>query len=1144
MRIRELRLAGFKSFVDPTRMPIEPGLTGIVGPNGCGKSNLLEAVRWVMGAASAKALRADDMDSVIFAGSGGRPARETADVTIVLDDAAGRFAGDAAAETLEVTRRIRREAGSTYKINGRDARAKDVQLLFADASTGANSPALVRQGQISELIGAKPENRRRILEEAAGVAGLHARRHEADLKLRAAEANLQRVDEALKDMEAQSAALRRQARQAERYRQVAEELRRTEALLAARRWRNAGDALEVAQSGLRAAERAVAVAEERASVSARQTQEAAGRVAPANEEAMIAAAVLRGLEGKRIGLERDAEDLAAAAARRALESERLARDLKRADDDLTDARAACARLAEEGEALGAERADADDLDAARARAEAAETARTTAEAEFDRLQSAARAADEAASRAAAGVRAAKERLARIDARLAALARDIQAAPDAAALATRLAAARAEAEARAASAVAGAAAAAKAETSLVAADAEERRTREARDAALGAVQALAAEQRGLEAAAAGQGPAKTKKPAIEAMRAAPGYEKALAAVLGDDAAASLDPSEPVAWRGASLAPGACPDGVEPLAPHVEAPPALAARLAFSFLADAAEAPALQAVLGPGMRVVTREGDLYRWDGLVRRAGAGAKATAVRLEQRNRLAALAKDLEARRAQADAAEASWKTAATARDRLHGEARAARAAQPQAQAAASTAARAAASLEIELARLESAAAGLAAQQAALDEERAEAQSALADLAAAPAPAPVNPIALDAARAAMTSARAAAAEALAAKAALIRARTIRQDRRAAIARESADWARRAEEAQTRRKQFERDLARLTAETTEAAGAPERLAAAKAKLLDETIVAERRAAAAADALAQAQARAREAERQAREAQAHRSEATAARTQATAAVEEARVALRACETSAQGRDYAGLLADAGDLVESPLAAAPAVEIEKRIARLTGERDAAGSVNLRADEELSQALAAAETLVREKDDVIAAINKLRFAIGRLNGEARTRLRAAFEQVSAHFAALFATLFEGGEATLKLTDSDDPLAAGLEIYASPPGKKLAALSLMSGGEQALTATALIFAVFLANPAPLCVLDEVDAPLDDANVDRFCRMLAEMRKRTDTRFLAITHNPVTMARMDRLYGVTMAEAGVSQLVSVDLQRAAALAA
>jgi len=296
MRISELRLAGFKSFVDPTRMPIEPGLTGVVGPNGCGKSNLLEAVRWAMGAASAKALRAEDMDSVIFSGTSGRPARDQAEVTIVLEDAAGRYPGDPGADTLEVVRRIKREAGSSYKINGRDARAKDVQLLFADASTGANSPALVRQGQISELIGAKPENRRRILEEAAGISGLHARRHEADLKLRAAQANLDRVEAALKEMEAQSGALRRQAKQADRYRQIAEELRRTQALLAARLWRDAGDVLETARATQRQSERTLAAAVADAALADRRALEVDAKVGPAQEEMAIAAAVQRSLE--------------------------------------------------------------------------------------------------------------------------------------------------------------------------------------------------------------------------------------------------------------------------------------------------------------------------------------------------------------------------------------------------------------------------------------------------------------------------------------------------------------------------------------------------------------------------------------------------------------------------------------------------------------------------------------------------------------------------------------------------------------------------------------------------------------------------------------------------------------------------------
>jgi chromosome segregation protein len=220
------------------------------------------------------------------------------------------------------------------------------------------------------------------------------------------------------------------------------------------------------------------------------------------------------------------------------------------------------------------------------------------------------------------------------------------------------------------------------------------------------------------------------------------------------------------------------------------------------------------------------------------------------------------------------------------------------------------------------------------------------------------------------------------------------------------------------------------------------------------------------------------------------------------------------------------------------------IETHLFALEREREAIGLVNLRAEEESVEQATRLQTMKSERADLTGAIAKLRAGIEELNAEGRSRLLAAFEIINGHFQTLFQTLFGGGEAELRLIESDDPLEAGLEIYACPPGKRLSTMSLMSGGEQALTASALIFGVFLANPAPICVLDEVDAPLDDANVDRYCKMLEEMRRRTQTRFIAITHNPVTMSRMDRLFGVTMAERGISQLVSVDLRQAETLAA
>jgi chromosome segregation protein len=217
-----------------------------------------------------------------------------------------------------------------------------------------------------------------------------------------------------------------------------------------------------------------------------------------------------------------------------------------------------------------------------------------------------------------------------------------------------------------------------------------------------------------------------------------------------------------------------------------------------------------------------------------------------------------------------------------------------------------------------------------------------------------------------------------------------------------------------------------------------------------------------------------------------------------------------------------------------------EIEEKLDKLRRDRERLGAVNLRAEEELHEVEAQHASLVTERDDLTEAIKRLRQGIQSLNKEARERLLSSFEVVNGHFQRLFTSLFGGGSAELQLIESDDPLEAGLDILAKPPGKKPATLSLLSGGEQALTAMALIFAVFLTNPAPICVLDEVDAPLDDHNVDRFCDLLDEMTRLTDTRFVIITHNPITMARMNRLFGVTMAERGISQLVSVDLETAA----
>ncbi len=1148
MKIRSLRIAGFKSFVDPVEVRIDHGLTGVVGPNGCGKSNILESIRWAMGASSARALRGGDMDDVIFSGADGRPARDLAEVTLVIDNSEHRAPAQFnASDTLEVMRRIRRGAGSTFRINGREVRGRDVQMLFADASTGANSPSLVRQGQVSELINAKPENRRRILEEAAGVAGLHARRHEAEGKLKAAEANLARLDDVVLQMNQSLDSLRRQARQAERYRTLAAEIRGLEAYILSARWLEAEQAVLAARSALDAAEADIGARTAQLSAADRAVVAAEEALPAAREEQAVADALRRRHEGAAFELDRElraAEDRLEAAK---AEIARIRADKGRESQLASDAATMIARLGEDLAALPQDDALQAEEVAARARADVAAAARQQAE---DALTAA---TGEAAAREGR-LRALRDAAAAAEARRAGAARALETAqgqraalpaPDEAALAAAAAAvAQAEAEADAARADADAAdAAAEATQGAAQAAVEAARTAEASlSRCVAEIDGLAAVVR--RAAGAGAHP-----PVLGEIRVQPGFEKALAAALGDELEASLAEKAPARWAGGRDAEAPrWPDGVRPLADVVSAPPALAARLALVGVTEG-EGAGLARTLPVGARLVSMRGDLWRWDGFIRSPDAASAAAAL-LERRNRLEALTAErpaLEATKAEAARASAQARAAAdAARDR----ARIARARPGQVQAALGQARSRLATVESETRRRaiarEGADAAVAQAEARLAEAAGLAAAAAAELAEAPPAADAG--ALDALKSAAADARARAA-ASAADAAGIASRLADQvRRRAQLARDLDDWTARAANADGRLSTLDAAESAALERRAAAEEAPGAVAQRRARLLDEAPKVQTRVKAAADALAQAETAARTARDSAREAHSALSSAREARGTAHGRLEAALA--KAMDLAEQARtaqrvEPEALLAQArAELGEEVVARLKVHEAEPRLDRLRRERDAMGAVNLRAEIEAGEQEEKLNVIEAEKADLVAAIAKLRQAIGEINAEGRERLLAAFETVQGHFRVLFEALFDGGSAELRLTETDDPLSGGLEIFACPPGKKLASMSLMSGGEQALTATALIFAVFLSNPSPICVLDEVDAPLDDANVDRFCRMLEEMRKRTETRFLVITHHPVTMARMDRLYGVTMMDRGVSQLVAVDLRRAEELVA
>jgi chromosome segregation protein len=1182
-----LRIAGFKSFAEPAILEIRPGLTGIVGPNGCGKSNVVEALRWAMGESSARSLRGAEMDDVIFAGTAARPSRNIAEVTLAVDDAAGAAPPPFHEQPeLEITRRIERGGGSVYRVNGREARARDVQTLFADLASGARTSAMVSQGRVGAIVAARPEERRALLEEAAGITGLHARRHEAELKLRAAEANLARAEDLRGQLEGQLESLKRQARQATRYRNLSQTIRAAEAEFLALQRARAAAGLATAASALHAARQAVAEATAAAAGAGARAAEAAASL-PALRAAEAAARTA--LERHRVGLEAFvAEERRAAAALAEAEARggQVARDLAHADQLARDAEAALARLAEDAARIAAEnQAHPARMERAEEAAAAAAEAVRAAEAEANRATEHAaeiaarhRALTEALALAEQRVRRLEEQRDRLraeQARVAAQAVD-PARREAAGAELAAAEQMVEQERRAAEGAEQARAAAlqhaAAARSTAQAAAEQARTqahasvaaaREAATVADGARAKLAAEAQALtEILAVGDGDGGPRL--IDALAVPAGLEAALGVALGADLEASADGAAPRHFR--PLPPlepmPALPAGCRALSGLVTAPAALGRALSQIGLADtAAQAAAAQAALLPGQSVVCRAGGLWRWDGYTVVAGTPSEA-AVRLQQRNRLAELRERLaqaeqvagaaQAARAEAEAAEQAARRQAEADERAaragadaaereatenEGRARAtrreaeqrlerARTAANQLAAQATGAAARLAALEEQATRLEADGA-----EAAVALRRArEAVAGLADPAAARA-------AMERARTALGAARNRETAARADREALARAAGGRAQRVRTLTDERQQWTLRAADARgrvtdlaARAEEVRASLAALQAE-------PGRLAARRAAAMTGMEQAEAAHRVEADALLRSETAAAAAERAARAAEA-----------ALAASREA--VIRAEGEHGQAEQAMAAIAERilDRLGASPALPDPPADLgaegedraRRRLERLLREREEMGPVNLRAEVEAEDVAAQIGLIVHEREELATAIAKLRGSIGHLNREGRERLSQVFAEVDRNFQALFARNFGGGKAHLALVGSDDPLLAGLEIYAQPPGKKLAALSLLSGGEQALTALSLIFAVFRCNPAPICVLDEVDAPLDDANVDRFCGLLDDMVRETGTRFLVVTHHHLTMARMDRLYGVTMQERGISRLLSVDLRQAA----
>ncbi|WP_182356726.1 AAA family ATPase [Komagataeibacter europaeus] len=1500
-RFVRLRIAGFKSFADPVSVDILPGLTGIVGPNGCGKSNVVEGLRWVMGETNARSLRGGEMDDLIFAGTTARAARNMAEVTLTLEGTAkvapAPFQGQ---DELQVCRRAERGAGSGYRINGRTTRGRDVQTLFADLASGARSSAMVSQGRVSALVNARPEERRTILEEAAGITGLHGRRHEAELKLRATEANLARAEDLRIQLEARLGDLQEQSEQAGHYRELSQGLREAEvallALLHARAHKAVADgetALHAARRDLKAAEevaesaviadyevtqtlpalrdeldtrrtelerfkvRAETIADElaraeaaleaartrlnecegaqaaalarrddatvmrdrlvaeRAQVEERlsalpalcETAQAeraalaqamtdmAGRVEQATttlreaqlqttqarevldgaiaahgrlavqhtqlateiadlEAAMPTEAAIAGHDARIITAEQSAADALAtreaaththseavlqaglarnAAAESRRVHEQATHDANAVRDRLdalerniasvrTHVEKARASLVPETERLrltqmvGEAEATLGAIRAEQSRAEEARAQATQAEIQANARLKEARSTHQATQEALRTARAARQRAqGEVDTLAASMDRlRAQAVPDADlhALVSKREAAEAALEAARQHM-------ATIETASVAATRDDEACASRLSQARATLSGLEAEADGLARALQSDSDTEHAPESgatlAESLHVPTGLETALAVVLSDGLNATLKGRAPREWHDLpATTPAPFPAaGIQPLSTLLDAPPALSRALdAAGLLPDGMDGAALQASLAPGQCLVTRDGALWRWDGYAQAPNLPGRA-ALRLKQLGRLRELRAELEQVRTEIPAREQAASTAAEAREQAARELEAARTARTGAENTLGTCRTHEADLSRRHATITAQIDTLAVQQetaaAALKEAEAaciraqEHEASLPDLAeleqahkaastqAAQAQAHESGLRatrqqaeakLEQARQAMQAtmsghsgaetrlqamqpelarletdrdalaaelatrrehmaalpdpdiaegaARQAATAATEAEQALKQARdavdatttqleharaaraglerTMRETgarldaRRARMADLSLavtqadeaveaararladlpdiaalehalgelrmqDEALRAQEHERRdtvaqlqaeeaslRQRFDASAqelaqwtARVEAATLEAEAAQARLHNAQAeheRLAPEPVAVRARRDAIATELEQYAASHDVAATALQQAQDRQGEVQAGRRTA----EEVLTAAREELVRAEGRREQAqvLLAQLQAESQPPAGVVPAdlsvnaeTALRRKVARLTRQRDELGPVNLRAEIEAQDASGRIDTILHERDELQSAIARLRGMIGQLNREGRERLMAVFSQIDQHFQSLFARMFNGGRAHLGMVGNDDPLQAGLEIYAQPPGKKLATLSLLSGGEQALTALSLIFAVFRCNPAPICVLDEVDAPLDDANVGRFCALLGDMVAEAGTRFLVVTHHQLTMAHMDRLYGVTMQERGVSRVLSVDLERA-----
>mgnify|MGYP001463820608 CR=1 FL=1 len=1166
MRLTKIKLAGFKSFVDPTQVTFPSNLTGIVGPNGCGKSNVIDAVRWVMGELSAKHLRGDSMADVVFNGSAARKPVGAASVELVFDNSDGKIGGPYANYSeISLKRQVLRDGTSTYYINGTRCRRKDITQLFLGTGLGPRSYAIIEQGMISRVIEARPEDMRAFVEEAAGISRYKERRRETESRIADTRENLERLQDLRDEVDKQIRHLQRQANTARRYQALKEQERRLTAELLALRLRELDSGTAAHDSVVREREVAMqaALADQRAAEAAIEKQrgyhtELSERLSAVQGRYYEVGAEISRTEQTihhaREMRERQRADLAQARATQ----DELAHHIERDEQELAALREEIEQVAPELErAQLAERSTAEEL-------ESAEQALQDWQRRWEDFNRALGAATQTTQVERARIEQLENQLRRLTAQADRLAveRETLAAQEAneqiAILAEKEALARATGEQLANALNAALERIQTLRAEQVAAEADLESARAEREKTRAELLSLEALQKAALSRDAGKAPewlAQTglgTRPRIaETLEVERGWERAVETALGDyleavcvdrldDLAGLLDGFD--AGR-ITLVEGGEGSGAgtgDTLASKVKGPAAVVEPLAAILTADSL-AVALQrrSELGPGQSIITPAGEWVGRSWL--RVSRGEDAHAGVIEREHRL----KDLRSRFAELEEQVSQIETRLASVRQAVVEAEAER---DRAQSGIQAAHREHTDLLTQLEalraraqetalrreRLEEEAADVAREQEAtreaLERARAELDQGVAALSELEARKPDLENEREELREAVASARSKAQAAqVAARDLLIRIES-RRSRETSIAENLARMVEQRAQLARRCEELERELAGADAPIEEM---ERRLNDALARRLE--IEAE---------LADARRALEEADNQLRTLDEQRMAAERRVLEAREAMEQARLAAQ--ETRVRRESIAEQFAETHfDLAEVQQNLAPDATVEsweQALQEVRADIEKLGQVNLAAIDELKEQSERKEYLDRQHADLTDALQTLEEAMRRIDKETRTRFQETFDRINAGLKEKFPRLFGGGHAYLELVGGDDALNAGVAIMARPPGKRNSSIHQLSGGEKALTAVALVFSIFDLNPAPFCLLDEVDAPLDEHNVGRFCEIVREMSERVQ--FIFITHNKTTMELASQLIGVTMNEPGVSRLVAVDVDEAVRLAA